>query len=75
MWNKLNTTVIACCTVSTFTKYLDNYIFNRFIISQSGFLPLDHHVPWWTITIKSEFGKVFHNGIISDRFPIMSRVR
>ena len=32
MWNKLDTDVIACCTVSTFKKHLDNYIFNQGLI-------------------------------------------
>ena len=48
MWNKLDTDVIAYRTVSTFKKHLDNYIFNHIQsvvnMSQSGFLPLDHHV-------------------------------
>ena len=43
MWNKLDTDVIACRTVSTFKKHLDNYIQSGVNISQSDFFPLDHH--------------------------------
>ena len=32
MWNKLDNDVIGCLTVSTFKKYLDNYIFNQGLI-------------------------------------------
>ena len=32
MWNKLDTDVIACRTVSTFKNYLNNYIFNQGLI-------------------------------------------
>ena len=32
MWNKLDTDVIACRTVSTFKKHLDNYLFNQGLI-------------------------------------------
>ena len=32
IWNKLDIDVIACRTVSTFKKYLDNYIFNQGLI-------------------------------------------
>ena len=32
MWNKLDTDLIACHTVSTFKKHLDNYIFNKGLI-------------------------------------------
>ena len=32
MWNKLDNDVIACRTVSTFKKHLDDYIFNQGLI-------------------------------------------
>ena len=32
MWNKLDTDLIACRTVSNFKKHLDNYIFNQALI-------------------------------------------
>ena len=42
MWNKRDTDVIACRTVSSFKKHLDNYIFNQGFISVNvAFFPLN----------------------------------
>ena len=75
MWNKLDTDVIACRTVSTFKKHLDNYIFHQVLICQSGFLPLDHHVPWWSITINHVFICTSECTAVVDHFDLFTHLK